>query len=124
MNKKYDFPISKLSVLLFHLNHLIDSGVHVQCSYDDMWKHMESGTVLSYLHTKFPEIDLSWIKMDDTSNFVQYFNRSLITFTDVIDTRRKMGIENNGITLLIGFIIELIQQGSWKPNLDIAGLDD
>ena len=127
MNTKYDFPINKLTVLLFDLNRLVDSGVHVQCSYDDMMKNMKSGTVLQYLQGKFPEEtgwSLSWATTDDQSNFTQYFNRSLITFSDVIDPRRKMAIEYNGITLLIGFIIELIQEGKWEPNLDIGGLDD
>lgn len=127
MNRKYEFPITKFTAVLYELNHLIDLGVHVQCSYSDMWTQMRQGTVIQYLHDKFSsEVvwGLSWVTENDGSNFLEYFNRSMITLTDVTDTKRKMGISNNGITLLIGFVTELIQQGEWTPNLNIAGLDD
>lgn len=125
--KAYNFDLSRLTLMLLDLNHIIDKNLHIKCSYDEMSNHMEHGTVLDYLLKLYPT-ELFCVKSfnrDDETNFRTYFNTALNVINNVTDSNRKCGVERNGITLLIAYIIELIQQGKgkWKANTDIAGLD-
>jgi len=123
---KRSFGINALTVTLFDLNALVDKGIHVKVSYDEMNRWMEAKTVVPSLLSLYPNaFHLLACAGELAPGFTKYYHNALCTFQNVIDSRRKMGVDQNGITLLIAYTLEIMQQGEgWIPPNNIAGIDD
>ena len=119
-----------LTLLILQYNSLIDSGKYGDITIDEVHKHIESGTVLSFIKDRAgADVDLSLqlsAKADDQS-FEQYYGRYLRAtyYACAGDESRKWGVENSGLCLLVAWTNEMIQQGGgWYPTDDVAGLHD
>jgi len=95
----------KFTSLSFDLNSLLD-----QKKFIDIKKiedHIESGNIFAFLKEKFgDEIDLSLYGEEDKKYLIEFFKNLL----NAVDPHRKFGVENNGITLLLAYCIEGIQE--------------
>ena len=101
----------KYTYLLFQLNMLLDTGKYLYVSIDDIKDKISKGTIGEFLTKTFPDADFSLIYADDWA----YFTKEWEDYANSMDERRKMGIVNNGICLLVGYVINGLQQ---HPDLN------
>ena len=102
-------PVTRFTSLAFELNHLLDSGLSTDLS--ETKQRVENRTVLDWLSARYgPDyrFDISLHSDDDRRELLDFFNSLL----EVTDERRKMGIENNGLCLLLGYCVEGAQECS------------
>ena len=117
--------LNRLIYLIFEYNHLLDTGNYQHISINDVHREIESGKILRYIRDiGGQEIDLSLIldsksESEFESKYVEHLQS--IYGGNAGRERRKWGVVNNGICLLIAWTCEIIQQGSgWHPDETIA----
>ncbi len=95
----------KFTFLSFSLNSLLDQKKFVDIK--EIEDHIEDGSIFVFLKEKFgDEVDLSLYGEEERKDLIEFF-KSLL---NAVDPRRKFGVENNGITLLLAYCIEGIQE--------------
>jgi hypothetical protein len=94
--------------LLWQLIAAADTGDFDGLSIDDVRLHARAGTISKFLQETFRKVadfsiftDENWKEID--SDFENMDN--------AIDARRKFGVENRGITLLMAWTLEGVQRG-------------
>ncbi|MBF0327210.1 MAG: hypothetical protein HQL42_19385 [Alphaproteobacteria bacterium] len=98
--------LGKLTFLAFYLNSAIDTGRY-KVTFNEVAAEIEAGTIFDFLAKRLSgNIDLSIFDTNDRNELVAEWQDMLAA----INARRKMGIENNGICLLIGYLLEGIQR--------------
>lgn len=114
--------LTALTYLILELNQLLDTGHYFHISIDEIKNQIEKCTVLRYLSdVAKDDIDLSIFLESNTYN--QFESRYSQQLKDLLiayggNERRKWGIENYGICLLIAWTNEIIQRGSgWFPSV-------
>jgi hypothetical protein len=107
--------LAELTFLILGLNHLVDSGLHTRVTLADAKEHIRCGDVVPWLRQEFgDEIDLSLYEYHSaTRDEISKGWQDLLTAYDGSE-RRKWGVANNGICLLIAWTNELIQQRKWR----------
>lgn len=113
--------LTALTLLILELNHLIDSGKYNNISIEDAHKAIEQKRIIPYLkETTNGDSDFSLYGEDGTySGFVEYYHEQMYQIYGGYagNERRKWGIENFGLCLLLAWTNEIIQQGAgWYPN--------
>ncbi|WP_139348535.1 hypothetical protein [Chryseobacterium sp. JV274] len=97
------YPI-KYTYLGFYLNSLVDSGEFISLS--EIKIEISKRTVLSFLKSKYEDkFDISLYTKAELETIEDFFNG----LNDVVDEQRKMGIEKNGLCLLIAYCFEALQ---------------
>ncbi len=97
--------ITRFTFLSFYLNSLLDKKKLL--NIDETKKNIEEGTIFNFLKNNFgDDIDLSLYRDEDKKVMTEFF-QSLI---NAVDEKRKMGIEYNGLALLIAYCLEGIQR--------------
>ena len=97
------YPI-KYTYLGFYLNSLVDSGEFISLS--EIKIEISKRTVLSFLKSKYEDkFDISLYTKTELETIEDFFNG----LNDVVDEQRKMGIEKNGLCLLIAYCFEALQ---------------
>lgn len=133
----------KLTLLILHLNHAIDTGKYQDISVEEAEDHIRAGDLFVWLQDKLgndidlslhtPVIDLGapehlegkeateWIKGQ-----VSHSKQAKKTQAEIIerlqgileayggDERRKWGVQNSGLCLLLAWVNELVQQEEWE----------
>jgi len=98
--------ITILTMIAFELNAALDSGKH-EISFHDVHRHLQAGSVFSFLKQRLgAEIDLSLLMDDKEQLLVSEWQG----FSNAIDSRRKFGVQKNGLCLLLAYAIQSIQQ--------------
>jgi hypothetical protein len=93
----------RFTSLASQLLSLLDAGKKLDM--DNTHTHIRNNTIFSWIQEKFPEkINLSEYSVSDLS----YMEGQFSTWSHVIDERRKMEVEHNGLCLLIAYCIEAI----------------
>ena len=120
-----------LTFLILGLNSLIDGGGTV--SMDETRDHIREGDVLEWLKLKFPEIDVSILIGPDRTGGAEIVEglQGLLGGYEG-NERRKWGLQNNGLNLLLGWTNELVQLGAldtenpmtWDPNSQFIPASD
>ena len=107
--------------MILEINHLIDTGKYNDISLHDIKPEIDNGTILRYLQQKAgQDVDFSIILNGTTypgfeEFYVDYLQRMCNTYSG--NERRKWGIENLGLCLLLAWTNEIVQQGSgWHPH--------
>ncbi len=113
--------LTALTLLILELNHLIDSGKFNDISIDEVYEHIENQSILPFLIEKTKGVsDFSLYSEDGPySNFTKFYHEQMSSLYNCYggDHRRKWGVENLGLCLLLAWTNELIQQGAgWYPN--------
>jgi hypothetical protein len=98
--------LTSLTLLAFYLNGALDSGKHAKVSLDEVYREIEEGTIFDYLKKNVERIDLSMLTAAERRELVEEWQR----MANAIDSRRKLAVENNGICLLLAYVIQGIQQ--------------
>ena len=112
--------LSALTYLILELNHLIDSNNYTHITINDIHKEIEKKQVIPFLtELARNDIDLSLYGEEGPYvGFVDFYHEQLfdIHACYVGDERRKWGIENQGLCLLLAWTNEIIQRGTgWYP---------
>jgi len=114
--------LTALTFLILNTNSLIDTGKYQDISLEEIKKEIEKGTILEFLKSRVgKDIDLSMYLHTDTaySGFKEFYIDELQKLLGGYGgrERRKWGIENSGLCLLLAWTNEIIQQGwGWHPN--------
>ena len=122
--------LNYLTLLILEYNSLIDSGKYDDITISDVHRHIKAGTVLQFIEEQAGEdvnVSLHTSASARDQSFEEYYARYLKSIYDAYagNERRKWGIQNRGLCLLVAWTNEIIQQGEgWYPNEDIAGLHD
>jgi hypothetical protein len=104
--------INRLTYLTFELISLVDSGKSM--SVKETKKLCEEKRIFEELERRFPikeaYLDLSLLKPEMREEIATAFQDMALA----IDEKRKFGIENNGLCLLIAYAQEQIQRENRK----------
>ncbi len=99
--------ITNLTFLAFYLNSAIDTGNYVDVTYQEVADKINDGSIFSYLRTRLGnDIDLSIFPPEKQRELVDEWQNIL----NAVSARRKFGIENNGLCLLVAYLLEGIQR--------------
>ncbi|MHC4620554.1 MAG: hypothetical protein ACYTEQ_22635 [Planctomycetota bacterium] len=113
--------LTALTLLIMELNHLVDSGKFNDISIDEVYEHIENKSILPFLTQRTKGVSDFSLYSDDGpySNFTKFYHEQMACLYGGYggDHRRKWGVENLGLCLLLAWTNELIQQGAgWHPN--------
>ncbi|MFK5913250.1 MAG: hypothetical protein QM484_02670 [Woeseiaceae bacterium] len=113
--------LTALTILILELNHLIDSGKYNDITIDEVYKEIENKNILPFLAKRTKGIsDFSLYSNNGPySEFADFYHKQMesLYYGYSGDHRRKWGIENLGLCLLLAWTNELIQQGAgWYPS--------
>lgn len=106
--------VSALTLLILHLNALVDSGKYNDISIPDIHRAIEGKRVLRFLKERVgQDIDLSIHLSNTWGDFEAFYEEKL---SDIYggyagNERRKWGVQNLGLCLLIAWTNEIVQQG-------------
>ncbi len=117
--------LNRLTLLILEYNHLLDTGKYNHITIDDIHREIKKGTVLRYIaETAAGDADLSlYLDVKDELGFEQQYAKHLQSIHGGYagQERRKWGVGNLGLCLLIAWTNEIVQQGSgWHPNENVA----
>lgn len=121
LNELPAIKLTALTLLILEINHLIDTGKYDHITIQDIGRHLEDETIFEYLkEVTANDIDLSLLVADSPypgfkDFYIDYMKSMYNAYSG--NERRKWGIENKGLCLLLAWTNEIIQQGSgWHPN--------
>ncbi|OPC27869.1 hypothetical protein BAX97_08005 [Elizabethkingia meningoseptica] len=98
------YPV-KYTYLGFYLNLLVDSGEFISLS--EIKKEIEKKNVLNFIESKYPDrFDISLYTKEELEALEEYF----CSLNDIMDESRKMGIEKNGLCLLVAYCFQALQR--------------
>lgn len=99
--------ITNLTFLAFYLNSALDTGKYNDVTLDEVAQHIEAGTIFDFLATRLAgDIDLSILDAPRKKELLEEWQDILAA----VSARRKFGVENNGLCLLIAYLIEGIKR--------------
>jgi len=113
--------LTALTLLILEINHLIDTGKYNHITIQDTHKAIEQKRVIPYLaETTRGDSDFSLYTSEGPySSFVEYYHEQMYQIYEGYagNERRKWGVENLGLCLLLAWTNEIIQQGAgWYPS--------
>lgn len=118
-----ELPKQKLTVLtllILEFNHLIDTGKYNHISIQDIHTQIENKNIVDYLRNEtVGDSDFSMFTSEGPySDYLEYYHEQMYQLYGEYagNERRKWGVGNLGLCLLVAWTNELIQQGSgWYP---------
>lgn len=104
--------LTSLAHTVLEVNALIDTGKHNDISLAEVKKHIEAGDIFRFIaETGKEDIDLSLIKGDIEAEITAGLQDILLAHSG--NERRKWGVGNNGLCLVVAWVTEMIQQRRW-----------
>ncbi len=101
--------IVKLRIFAFELNAAIDTGKYSHITTDEIRQRIESGDVFRYLESQFKsDADFSALTKEDRKEMIDEWE----SMANAIDAKRKFGVSNSGLCLLMAYALQGIQQRS------------
>jgi hypothetical protein len=100
-----------LHVLILELNALTDKCRHVGISIDEIHKHIASRDVLSWLRAKFPDVMRNSDDEQQNAEIVERLDSIQNAYGG--DERKRWGLENSGICLLLAWILEVLAEATY-----------
>lgn len=108
--------ISALTSLILQINSLIDSGKYSDITINDIHKAIERKRVLRFIKERVgSDVDLSiHLESNTYGSFESYYEVQLENIYGGYagQERRKWGVENSGLCLVLAWTNEIIQQGN------------
>lgn len=100
--------VASLTLLILQINAAIDSGKYQEVSISDIHKAIENSSFLKFLKTTFGKDLLS----SAYDGFEEFYEDAIarIYHGYAGDERRKWGVQNQGLCLVIAWTSEIIQQ--------------
>lgn len=101
----------KYGHLLWHLNGSMDTGKYDSMSFQEVYKHASDRTIRSFLESRFDrDLDLSIMEPADWDDLSELF----WNLANAVNARRKFGVENKGICLLMAYTLQGMQEARHK----------
>ena len=101
----------KYKFLIWQFNSLIDTGKYDSITVEDVYKHLKAETISSFLIDRFgDEADFSMMEAEDWADLTEEWGN----YYNAIDARRKMGVENRGLCLLLGYSLQAVQSHEYN----------
>lgn len=102
--------ISTVAWAAFNLNSAIDHGLVDVIAFDEIRKEIENGNLIKFLNERLADFDwgLFGSEFDQGPSFIDAMQFEAEVFKD--REKRKLGIRNSGVCLLLAFCIEALQQ--------------
>ena len=99
--------ITKLALLAFELNAALDTGKYTNISVQEIKGQIDNGTIFDFLENNLhDDIDLSLHDKDTRKTLLGEW-QDLVW---AVNAPGKFGVSNNGLCLLIAFLLEGIQR--------------
>jgi hypothetical protein len=96
----------KYKFLLWQLIAASDSGKYDTLSYEEVWRRANDGNAASFMKETFRgDFDLSVFEPSDWT----ILNETWANIANAVDARRKFGVENKGVSLLMAYALESFQ---------------
>jgi hypothetical protein len=96
----------KYRSLLWQFIAAMDSGKYNSLDIADVKLHANAGTMSAFLVDRFgDDLDLSLFEAADLASL----NETWASIANAVDARRKFGVENKGICLLMAYALESMQ---------------
>jgi hypothetical protein len=109
-----------LTLLVLEFNHLVDTGKYNHISIANVHEAIEHKRIIEYIGTETAgDSDFSMFSQNGPyAEYLDYYHEQMYQLYGGYagNERRKWGVENSGLCLLVAWTNELIQQGSgWHP---------
>ena len=102
--------LSNLTLLIFEVNAALDSGKYQDITLKEVGHHIEGQDILEYLSQRLGrDFDIGLIDAATKSEIAKALD-DVYGGIGPSRMRRKFGVENNGLCLMIGLITEVIQR--------------
>lgn len=102
------YPV-KYTFLGFYLNSLIDNGEFISLS--EIKEKINNKAVFPFLKSKYEDrLDISIYTEEELEKLEEFF----FGLYNAVDEQRKMGIEKNGLCLLVAYCFEALQHNPEK----------
>ncbi|MGB2842971.1 MAG: hypothetical protein WBC40_10955 [Halobacteriota archaeon] len=104
--------LNQLTYFIFGINAAIDTGKYGDISIKEVEDHLERGDLIPYLKERLGEdVDLGLLKPEDSWEL----NDKLLGILGAHygKERSELGVENNGLCLLIVLTTEIIRVKEW-----------
>lgn len=108
--------LRKLTLLGTCLNLVIDSDQSKKVSTDDITNQINDGNLFKYLEENFHS-DMKWGLDNLTEEDKWHLLGEWQSMVNAIDAERKLGVKNDGICLLLAYVIEGIQMRTFIKKL-------
>lgn len=107
--------VSSLTLLILQINAAIDSGKYQAISISDVHKAIESGSLLNFLKASIGKDLLS----SAYEGFEEFYEAAIarIYHGYAGNERRKWGVQNQGLCLVLAWTNEIIQQAFMDADL-------
>ena len=101
--------LSTLSFAAFNLTSALDHGLIDKITFHELYRETESGNLINFLKERLGDFD--WSLFGPEFDQGPYFVEAIQSVAEVLkgQERRKIGISNSGICLLLSFCIEVMQ---------------
>jgi len=111
MNHK-PFHVSSLAMVLFGLSSMLDSGDCDDITLEDVKSRARNGTLLDYLKERGGDTMTTGL-LERNEEFAAWYAAQILENIETMDgeERRKYGIQNRYLCLLISYTAEIIQHG-------------
>lgn len=111
--------LSLLTFLGFQVNAAIEEGHGNKISFNDIYEGLRQRNLFEVLNEKLPGVlDISLFLEVNQQTYFEQRNGILNALSDAASgmkgrERRKYGVESSGLSLLMAYILEAIQQKYW-----------
>ena len=96
------------------VNAAIDTGKYQDISISEVEEHIEKRDLIPYLKNRLGK-DMSILSLYDSKTGQELNEKLEYTLRGYKGReRRKLGVENSGLCLLVAFVIDIIQQRDWN----------
>jgi hypothetical protein len=99
--------------LLWYLIGSMDTGKYDSLTFQEAYKHASNRTIKTFLEARFGrDLDLSLMDSADWNELSELF----WNLANAVDARRKFGVENKGLCLLMAYTLEGLQRTRHEAN--------
>lgn len=118
--------LNAIAMIMRNLSSVIDGGAYNHITISEVHQHIEDETILHFIADMDGANELKGILGSDLwKGFDRFYTKSLksIYYGYAGNERRKWGIENSGLCLVMAWTVGIIQMGSgWHPNENLSEL--
>lgn len=111
------------TLMVLTLTHLLDTGRYDSVTLDEVKARIEDGTILRWLQTRSGEDDIGLLSvLLDGKTYGDFERRYVTSLQEILggysgQERRRWGVKNRGICLLLAWTNEILQDGhGWRPR--------